>query len=105
MSVSLSPNWSLYDIAISGDTNGVTFSGSTLRVPANGPRTICVTITERKVSLTVATPMGTVTPAPGTHTHSYGDSVTVSAVSPLSESDGAQVVCAGWTGTGSVPPS
>ena len=103
LSVSLSPNWTLYDIALSGDTNGVTFSGSTLSVPVDGPRSIRATITEQKVSLVVATPMGTVTPAPGTHTHSYGDSLTVSAVSPLAESGGVQVVCTGWTGTGSVP--
>ena len=105
VSVSLSPNWFLYDIALSGDTNGVTVSGSTLRVPADGPRTIRATITERNVSFTVSTPMGEVSPAPGTYEHSYGDTVTATAVSPLSESGGVQVVCAGWTGTGSVSPS
>ena len=101
----LSPNWSLYDIALSGDTNGVMRSGSTLHVPADVPRTIRATIAERKVSLTVFTPMGEVSPAPGTHLYSYDDCVTATAVSPLREENGEQVVCTGWTGIGSVPAS
>ena len=105
VSVVLSPNWSLYDLALSGDTNGVTRSGSTLYVPADAPRTIRATFTERKLSLAVSTPMGEASPGPGTHLYSHGDHVTATAVSPLREENGEQVVCSGWTGTGSVPAS
>ncbi len=105
VSVYLSPNWSHYDIVLSGDTNGVTRSGSTLYVPADGPRTLRATITERKYSLVVSSPMGEVSPAPGTHLYSYGSYVAATAVSPLREENGEQVVCAGWMGTGSVSSS
>ena len=100
--VIFSPNWSLYDISIAGDTNGVVRAGSYLHVPADGPRTIRATFTERKLSLAVATPMGEVSPAQGTHLYSYDDYVTATAVSPLREANGEQVVCSGWTGRGSV---
>ncbi len=104
LSVALSPDWTLYDLALSGDTEGVTRSGSMLSVPADGPRTIRATITERKVSLAVSSAFGTASPAPGTYMHSWGDMVTASVAAPPEE-DGTRRLCTGWTGTGSVPAS
>jgi len=104
VSVVLSPDWTLYDLALSGDTNGVTVSGATLAVPADGPRTIRVAIAEHKLSLAVSNGIGTATPGPGVYVHSWGDIVNASVAAPPAP-DGTRHVSCGWTGTGSVPAS
>ena len=101
--IELTPSTHLFTIALSGDVaDGVTLDGTTLRVLADKPRTIRATIAERKISLAVSSAVGTVSPAVGTHVHSWGDVVAASVTAPP-EADGTRTVCAGWTGTGSVP--
>ena len=102
LEIGLNPATHLFDVALYGDVeDGVTLDGATLRVLADKPRTIRVAISEHKLSLAVSSASGTVSPAPGTHVHSWGDRVAASATP--SASDETRTVCLGWTGTGSVP--
>ena len=97
------PATHLYSISLSGDTDGVSLSGTTLSIPSDRARTIIATIEETKLGLVVSTDHGTATPT-GRTEWSWGDEVTASveADEPV---DGVRFVCAGWTGTGSVPAS
>ncbi len=54
------------------------------------------------VSLSVTSEYGIPTPAAGTNTYAYGNSVAASVAEPAAV-DGTRQVCTGWTGTGSVP--
>ena len=56
------------------------------------------------VTLAVASALGVSSPTAGTHSLVYGDSVSAS-VTPPEATNGIRRVCAGWTGTGSVPAS
>ena len=102
--VSLSPDWTLFDIVLSGDTEGVTVSDSKLSVPADRPRTIRVAITERKLDLAVDSEFGDPSPTNGVHSLSWGTDVEANVTTP-DPADGFQYICTGWTGTGSVPAS
>ena len=97
------PDTHLYSISLSGDTDGVTLSGTSLTIPSDRPREIAVTAEEVKVSLDVATAHGTAT-LTGRTEWSWGETVTASVVAD-SPVDGVRYVCTGWTGTGSVPKS
>ena len=43
------PRQYLYEIVLSGDTNGVLLTGTTLSIPVNGPRNIFVTVLEQNI--------------------------------------------------------
>ena len=102
VTVELVPDWHLYSIALSGDTGGVTVSGATLTIPADRPRTIRATVTERKLSLSVSTYYGTSSPADGRYSVSWNTPVEASVAEP-EPANGYRRVCTGWTGSGSVP--
>ena len=102
--VVLSPAAHLYEISLSGDTEGVTLDGTTLRFVADKPRQIDVTITEVKVSLAVGSEWGVPSPTNGVHDLSWGTQVSATIAEP-EPTNGVQYVCTGWTGTGSVPES
>ncbi len=102
--VALSPASHLYEISLSGDTDGVTLDGTTLRFVADKPRQIDVTITEVKVSLAVESEWGVPSPTNGVHALSWGTLMSASVAEP-EPTNGVQYVCTGWTGTGSVPES
>lgn len=96
----IGPAWTLYAIALAGDTNGVSLSGKKLTIPSDGPREIQVTVTERKLSFDVSTEHGTASPAAGREWFSYGTSIRATIEEPA-PADGVRYVCTGWTGTGS----
>ena len=98
------PDTHLFAIALAGDTNGVTLAGTTLTIPADGPRSVEATVTETKLPLAVASEWGSPSPAPGSHALSWGAEVSASVEEPEPE-EGVRYVCTGWTGTGSVPAS
>lgn len=102
--VALSPTAHLYEISLSGDTEGVTLDGTTLRFVADKPRQIDVTITEVKVSLAVDSEYGVPSPTNGVHDLSWGTQVSATIAEP-EPTNGVQYVCTGWTGMGSVPES
>lgn len=102
VSTEIVPNSHLYEIVLSGDTNGVSLVGTTLTIPADGPRTITVTVTEVKLALDVATAHGTGLPAAGRTEWSWGDEISARVITEESV-EGMRFVCKGWTGTGSVP--
>ena len=97
------PNTHLYQISLSGDTNGVTLVGTTLTIPSDGPRNIAVTVSEVKLALEVETAHGTASPT-GTTEWSWGDTVSASIATDAPD-NGVRYVCTGWTGTGSAPAS
>ena len=96
------PATHLYAVALAGDTNGVTLAGTTLTIPADGPREISVTVEEVKVSLAVESEWGAPSPTNGVYALSWGTEIEASVAEP-EPTDGVRYVCAGWTGTGSVP--
>lgn len=102
--VALSPAAQLYEISLSGDTEGVTLNGTTLRFVADRPRQINATITEVKVSLAVESEWGVPSPTNGVHVLSWGTLMSASVAEP-EPTNGVLYVCTGWTGTGSVPES
>lgn len=99
--VTIIPDWHLFRISLSGDTNGVTVSGTTISIPSNRPRQIALTIKEVKVKLDISTAYGTSTPMDRTE-WSWGDAIAASVAEP-EPSNGVRRVCTGWAGTGSVP--
>ena len=102
--VEIAPRTHLFDIALFGDTDGAVLEGTTLTVPADGPRTISVRVSERKLPLRVESAEGAPFPGVGTIQCSWGDPVSA-AVSEPEPMDGVWFECTGWTGTGSVPAS
>ena len=57
-------------------------------------------------TLSISSVYGATDPAPGLYTNAGGDSVTCSVTGSVQQQTAtSQVVCAGWTGTGSVPAS
>ena len=104
VTATITPTTHLYAISMSGDTNGVTLSGTTLTIPGDGPRNITVTVAETKLALDVTSSHGAATPTTGTTKWSWGDEVTARISADIPE-DGVRYVCTGWTGTGSVPAS
>ena len=76
--VALSPAAHLYEISLSGDTDGVTLDGTTLRFVADRPRQTTVVITEVKLSLAVESAQGVATPPIGRHSLSWGKAVSAS---------------------------
>ena len=102
--VALSPASHLYEISLSGDTDGITLDGTTLRFVADRPRQINATITEVKVSLAVDSEWGVPSPTNGVHALSWGTLMSASVAEP-EPTNGVLYVCTGWTGTGSVPES
>ena len=104
VSISFEPQWTLFDVSMSGDTAGVSVSGKTLSFLADRPRTIRISVSERKLPLDVSSAHGSAVPAPGTHLFSLGDTVEASVAEPSAE-NGVRRVCTGWTGAGSVPAS
>ena len=102
--VALVPATRLHRITLSGDTEGVTLDGATLRFAANGPRTIRAAIEEVKISLGVESEWGVPSPTNGIHAISWGTQVEAYVKVP-EPADGVWHVCTGWTGTGSVPAS
>ena len=98
------PDTHLFAIALAGDTNGVTLAGTTLTIPADGPRAIAVAVDEVKVSLGVESEWGSPSPTNGSHALSWGTEV-VAVVEEPEPAAGVRHVCTGWTGTGSVPAS
>ncbi len=104
VTVEIAPRTHLFDIALFGDTDGAVLEGTTLTVPADGPRTISVRVSERKLPLQVESAEGVPFPGVGTSQCSWGDPVSA-AVSEPEPMDGVWLECTGWTGTGSVPAS
>ena len=98
------PTTHLYDVALSGDTEGVTLDGTTLTIPANRPRSIAVTVSEIRIAFAVESEQGMPAPTNGVHFLSWGAEVPASVVTP-EPTNGVRHVCTGWTGTGSVPES
>ena len=104
VTVELVPDFHLYAIALSGDTEGATLVGTTLRFPADRPRAIYVDIEEVTARLVVESEWGATSPTNGVHALSWGTEVSASVAEP-EPVDGVRYVCTGWTGTGSVPDS
>ena len=104
VAVEIAPRTHLFDIALFGDTDRAVLEGTTLTVPADGPRTISVRVSERKLPLQVESAEGAPFPGVGTIQCSWGDPVSA-AVSEPEPMDGVWLECTGWTGTGSVPAS
>lgn len=104
VTVEIAPRTHLFDIALFGDTDGAVLEGTTLTVPADGPRTISVRVSERKLPLRIESAEGAPFPGVGTIQCSWGDPVSA-AVSEPEPMDGVWLECTGWTGTGSVPAS
>lgn len=102
VSVSVIPDTHLFRISLSGDTQGVTVSGTQITFDADRPRTIRVTVEEVKISLSVETAHGFSIPVPGRHEYSWGDLVWCEATEPTPE-EGFQYRCTGWRGVGSAP--
>lgn len=98
------PTTTLYSISLSGDTDGVTLTGSTLSIPSNKPRHILATVSEVKLHLDVSSAHGDAVPAKGRTEWSHGTMISAHATAPEAE-NGTRRVCSGWTGTGSVPAS
>ena len=96
------PATHLYAVALAGDTNGVTLAGTTLTIPADGPREIAVTVEEAKLVFAVESEWGAPSPTNGVYALSWGTEIEASVAEP-EPTDGVRYVCAGWTGTGSVP--
>ena len=99
----IDPDYHLYDIALSGDTDGVVLNDTTLTIPADRPRTLAVVASAVKLSLDVASEHGDAVPN-GRTLLSWGDMVDASVQMPP-ETNGIRYVCTGWTGTGSAPAS
>ena len=102
VSVSVVPDTHLYSISLSGDTSGVTVSGTTISIPATAARTIRVSISERKLPLEIETSHGTAVPESGIHSLSWGSFVTAFVSDPAPD-NGYSYHCIGWSGRGSVP--
>ena len=98
------PATHLYSISLSGDTDGVTLSGTTLSIPSDRPREITVAVEEVKVSLDTMTAHGEALPVSGCTKWSWGD-VVLACVTEPEPTNGICYVCTGWAGTGSVPAS
>jgi len=104
VSANIVPSPHLYSISLSGDTNGVSLSGTTITIPSDRPRTITATVTETKLSFDVTSQFGTTSPSTGRTEWSWNETIAASAT-PDEPVDGTRRVCTGWTGTGSVPSS
>ena len=104
VSVDVSPSTHLFRIDLSGDTAGASLSGTVLSFPADGPRTIRISVEETKLSLAVASEHGEPSPAIGRHSLSWGTVVRAGVADP-EPTNGIAFVCTGWNGTGSVPES
>lgn len=105
--VEIVPDWHLFGYSLSGDRAGVTtVSGSTLAltVPADKPRNLRASLTERKLYLSVASDYGEAVPAPGYRYYSWNTEIEA-RVSQPAPADGYRHTCTGWTGTGDVPAS
>ena len=102
--IRIEPTTHLYDISLSGDTAGVTLSGTTLSVPSDGPRTISVLVQEVKLSLSVESAHGDPSPASGVHSVSWGTVIDASVIEPV-PTNGVQYACTGWAGSGNIPAS
>lgn len=102
VSVSIVPDTHLFRISLSGDTQGVTVSGTRITFTADRPRTIRVTVDEVKLPLSVESAHGLSIPQPGVYDYSWGGLVWCEAIEPVPEA-GVQYRCAGWRGTGSAP--
>ena len=100
----VNPAFHLYNVTLTGDTQGLTLSGTTLSCVADRPRSITMLIEEVKLPLTVASVLGSPSPTNGVHALSWGTEVSACVAEPEPD-DGVRYVCAGWTGTGSVPAS
>ena len=102
--VEIVPVTHLFEITLSGDTDGAVLSGTTLSVPSDGPRSISVSVREVKLSLDVGSVHGEANPAVGNHLLSWGTQISASVAEPA-PTNGVRYVCLGWTGTGDVPVS
>ncbi len=100
--VEIVPATHLYAISLAGDTNGVSLAGTMLRFAADGPREICVDVAEVTLSLSVESEWGAPSPTNGVYALSWETEIEASVAEP-EPTDGVRYVCAGWTGTGSVP--
>jgi uncharacterized repeat protein (TIGR02543 family) len=87
--------WTQMDSGNSNTTNPIS-------IPMDGPINVTA-VWKHEFYLTITSPFGS--PSPSSEWTEVGTTVSESVISPLSESSGTQLVCTGWTGTGSVPPS
>lgn len=92
----------LFDVSLSGDTDGVTVSGASVQIPADKTRTVHIAMSEIKLPLVVANEHGDSLPEAGAHSLSWGTFVMASASDP-DPASGFSYHCTGWRGTGSVP--
>ena len=100
--IDLEPASPLQQIVLSGDSNGVTVSGSTLSIPADQPRNVVVSLIDNGVHLNVQSDLGSCTPAVGQTLWEQNTTINASVASPAPE-NGLKLHCKGWSGTGSVP--
>ncbi len=87
--------WTQMDSESSNTTNPIS-------IPMDGPINVTA-VWKHEFYLTITSPFGS--PSPSSEWAEVGTTVSESVISPVSESSGTQLVCTGWTGTGSVPAS
>ncbi len=86
-----------------GDTDGCRVAGTTIRAPMTADRTIRAVFERDECSLAVSGGLAGAEPADGVHALAKGGEATAKCAPVAALGEGVRAVCAGWTGTGSVP--
>ena len=95
-------NSSFYTLSLSGDTDGAVVQDGYVTVPISEPRSIVLNVIEKKPHLVVVSAHGTPTPSVGDNLCDFNSKITTS-VEESEPVNGTCYLCAGWTGSGSVP--
>lgn len=90
-----------------GDVSGATISGNQMTLPADAPRRVEARFRSTDLTLSIASPVPAVSPAPGSSVLPANSVRTFAASSPYDPiaNDGARQRVTGWTGSGSIPAS
>ena len=86
-----------------GDTDGCRVAGATIRAPMTADRTLRAVFERDTCALSVSGGLAGAEPADGVHALAKGGEAAAKCAPEAKLGEGVQAVCAGWTGTGSVP--
>jgi len=86
-----------------GDTNGCRVAGATIRAPMTADRTIRAVFERDLCELRVTGGLAGANPPDGIHALPKGVEAEAKCAPEATLGDGVRAVCAGWSGTGSIP--
>jgi len=102
-SFNASPNAHYTFTQWTGDTSGASENGTTIILPADGPRSVQAEFELNQYALTVSSDPAAVEPLPGSYTFDALNNLTLSVTTPIIQLNGLETVFEGWTGTGDIP--